>query len=119
LIEPSVKVGTWHERICSIGREGRLSVRGKEEKDRPRFGEDPARNILPSQRKDALIFILPAIQSVPHDLAIKQTTTVSTKGRVVLPKSIRGVLLKLASFFRPTRPEDVFGSLPGKSAPKR
>jgi AbrB family looped-hinge helix DNA binding protein len=69
----------------------------------------------------------------PH---ARQTTTVSTKGQVILPKSIReqrhwnagtrlvventedGVLLKAAPAFAPTRPEDVFASLPRKSAPK-
>ena len=57
------------------------------------------------------------------------TTTVSTKGQVILPQAIRsrrdwkpgtklivedrpdGVLLKSAPFFPPSRPEDVFGSL--------
>ena len=58
------------------------------------------------------------------------TTTVSTKGQVILPKSVRdhmhwdagtrlaveytaeGVLLKLLTTdFAPTRPEDVFGCL--------
>ncbi len=65
------------------------------------------------------------------------TTTISTKGQVILPKAIRdqlqwgagtrlavehtadGVLLKpLATAFAPTRPEDVFGSLPAKGSPK-
>jgi AbrB family looped-hinge helix DNA binding protein len=64
------------------------------------------------------------------------TTRVSTKGQVTLPKSIRqqrrwgpgtrlvvedrpdGVLLKAAPLFAPTRPEDVYGSLPSKGAPK-
>jgi AbrB family looped-hinge helix DNA binding protein len=59
----------------------------------------------------------------------KLTTTVSTKGQVILPKAIReqrrwpagtelivedspdGVLLKQKPVFAPTRPEDVFGSL--------
>lgn len=62
-------------------------------------------------------------------LAKKATTTVSTKGQVILPKAIRdgkgwrpgqqlvveetrdGVLLRPASPFAPTRPEEVFGSL--------
>ncbi len=57
------------------------------------------------------------------------TTTVSTKGQVILPKAIRerrkwaagtrlvveetpdGVLLKPAPLFAPTRPEEVFGML--------
>ncbi len=64
------------------------------------------------------------------------TTTLSTKGQLILPKAIRdqrhwragtrlivedtadGVLLKAASIFEPTRPEDVFASLPYKGAPK-
>jgi AbrB family looped-hinge helix DNA binding protein len=61
--------------------------------------------------------------------APKLTTTVSTKGQVILPKTIRdhrhwqpgtelivedtpdGVLLKAALVFAPTNPKDVFGSL--------
>jgi len=64
------------------------------------------------------------------------TTIVSTKGQVILPKSIRdqfqwdagtrlvventgeGVLLKAAPVFAPTRSEDVFASLPTKGPPK-
>jgi AbrB family looped-hinge helix DNA binding protein len=64
------------------------------------------------------------------------TTTVSTKGQVILPKQIRerrawaagtrlivedtpeGVLLKLAPVFAATRPEEVFGSLPHSGRPK-
>jgi AbrB family looped-hinge helix DNA binding protein len=60
----------------------------------------------------------------------KLTTRVSTKGQIILPKAIRdgrrwaagtelivedtpdGVLLKAAPAFAPTRPEDVFRSLP-------
>ena len=66
----------------------------------------------------------------------KLTTTVSTKGQVSLPSAIRrrlawgagtrlvveetieGVLLKPAPAFAETRPEDVFGMLPQKGAPK-
>lgn len=66
----------------------------------------------------------------------KLTTTVSTKGQVILPKAIRqqrhwdagtrlvvedtpdGVLLKAAPLFPPTRPEDVFGSLAYSGRPK-
>ena len=65
-------------------------------------------------------------------LAKKATTTVSTKGQVILPKAIRdgkgwgagqrlvvettreGVLLRSASPFPPTKPEDVFGRLHGR-----
>jgi len=63
-------------------------------------------------------------------------TVVSTKGLVILPKSIRqrrhwaagtrlvveetpeGVLLKAAPVFAATRPEDVFGSPPSQGPPK-
>lgn len=68
--------------------------------------------------------------------ADKLTTTVSTKGQVILPKAIRrqrrweagtrlvventpeGVLLKPAPLFLETKPEDVFASLPYRGAPK-
>ncbi|HEX4077954.1 MAG TPA: AbrB/MazE/SpoVT family DNA-binding domain-containing protein [Rhizomicrobium sp.] len=61
--------------------------------------------------------------------AKKLTTTLSTKGQVILPRAIRqqrrwaagtqltvedtpdGVLLKAAPLFPPTQPKDVFGSL--------
>ena len=64
------------------------------------------------------------------------TTTVSTKGQVILPKAIRqrrnwaagtrlvvedtsdGVLLKAAPIFAPTRPEDVAGMLAYRKRPK-
>jgi len=64
------------------------------------------------------------------------TTTVSTKGQVILPKAIRqqrhwdagtklvvedtpeGVILKPAPLFPQTRPEKVFGSLVHRGAPK-
>jgi AbrB family looped-hinge helix DNA binding protein len=63
------------------------------------------------------------------------TTTVSTKGQVILPKAVRerrdwnagtrllvedtadGVLLKRAPAFAPTRSEQVFGMLPRRDAP--
>ncbi len=66
----------------------------------------------------------------------KLTTTVSTKGQVILPKTIRqhrdwgagtrltveetadGVLLKRAPAFAPTTSEDVFGMLPLSGKPK-
>lgn len=65
-----------------------------------------------------------------------RTTTVSTKGQVILPKAIRdqlkwppgtqltveatdaGVLLKEAPVLTPTKPEDVFGMLKYKGKPK-
>ena len=65
------------------------------------------------------------------------TTTVSTKGQVILPKAIHdqlhwdagtrltvehtadGVLLRpMTTVFAPTRPEDVFGCLPSKGGPR-
>ncbi|MGT2440703.1 AbrB/MazE/SpoVT family DNA-binding domain-containing protein [Bradyrhizobium betae] len=66
----------------------------------------------------------------------KLTTTVSTKGQVVLPKAIReqhrwlagtrlsiestpdGVLLRPSSPFPATKPADVFASLPYRGKPK-
>lgn len=68
--------------------------------------------------------------------AEKLTTTVSSKGQVILPSALRqrrewgagtrltveetkdGVLLKPAPAFSETRPEDVFGALPYKGKPK-
>ncbi|MGH7102572.1 MAG: AbrB/MazE/SpoVT family DNA-binding domain-containing protein [Acetobacteraceae bacterium] len=68
--------------------------------------------------------------------ADKLTTTLSTKGQIILPAEIRrrrhwdmgtrlvvedtpeGVLLKQAPPFPPTRPEEVFGSLPHQGPPK-
>jgi AbrB family looped-hinge helix DNA binding protein len=67
---------------------------------------------------------------------VKLTTTVSTKGQVILPSAIRrrrewvagtrllveetpeGVLLKSVPAFAETRPEDVFASLPHSGKPK-
>ncbi|CAD7051553.1 AbrB family transcriptional regulator [Pseudorhizobium endolithicum] len=64
------------------------------------------------------------------------TTTISTKGQVILPKVVRdrrdcnagtkliveetpeGVLLKRAPIFPPTRPSDVFGMLRDKYSGK-
>ena len=71
-------------------------------------------------------------------MAVSQrlTTTVSTKGQVILPKAIRralhweagtrlvventpeGVLLKPARVFAETRPDDVFGSLACDGPPR-
>lgn len=66
----------------------------------------------------------------------KPTTTLSTKGQIILPAAIRrrrhwdagtrlvveetpeGVLLKPAPLFRPTRSADVFGSLSHQGPPK-
>ena len=66
----------------------------------------------------------------------KLTTTLSTKGQVILPKSIRqrrhwevgtrlivedtpdGVVLRAAPIFKRTRPDQVFGSLKVAGPPK-
>ena len=66
----------------------------------------------------------------------KLSTTMSTKGQVILPKAIRdlrqwkagtrlvvedtaeGVLLKAVPAFAPTLPQDVFASLPYRGTPK-
>ncbi len=66
----------------------------------------------------------------------KLTTKLSTKGQLILPKSIRerrrwqagtrlvvedrpeGVLLTAARVFPPARPEDVYGSLKAPGPPK-
>ncbi|MGA9866070.1 MAG: AbrB family transcriptional regulator [Acetobacteraceae bacterium] len=68
--------------------------------------------------------------------AEKLTTTLSTKGQVILPAEIRrrrhwdagtklvvedtpdGVLLKAAPLFAPTKMEDVFGCLPYDGPPR-
>lgn len=66
----------------------------------------------------------------------KLTTTVSTKGQVILPKAVRqalrwhagtrltvestsgGVLLKPEPAFAASRPKDVFGCLAGNGSPR-
>lgn len=66
----------------------------------------------------------------------ESSTTLSTKGQIILPVEIRrrrgwaagtrlvveetagGVLLKPAPLFRRTRPEEVFGMLPYQGPPK-
>ena len=66
----------------------------------------------------------------------RATTTVSTKGQVILPKAVRerrrwqagtrlvvedteeGVLLKPAPLFAPTKPREIYGSLPHRGRPK-
>jgi AbrB family looped-hinge helix DNA binding protein len=70
------------------------------------------------------------------DTADKPTTTLSTKGQIILPAAIRrrrhwdagtrlvveetpeGVLLKPAPLFKRTRVADVFGSLSHRGPPK-
>jgi AbrB family looped-hinge helix DNA binding protein len=79
---------------------------------------------LPTDRSDIMV--------VPR----RFSTTVSTKGQVILPKPVRdqfrwtsgtrlivdsigdGVLLKAEAVFPPTLPKDVFGSLPRHGGPK-
>ena len=81
-----------------------------------------------------LTFALPG--GIPIYGSERLTTTVSTKGQVVLPKSVRttlrwragtrlvvestpdGVLLKSAPVFAETRPEEVFGRFARGGAPK-
>ena len=81
-----------------------------------------------------LTFSLP--WSAPVRIAEKPTTTVSTKGQVILPVEIRrrrrwgagtrlivedtaeGVLLRPAALFPKTRPEEVFGMLAYQGPPK-
>jgi AbrB family looped-hinge helix DNA binding protein len=83
-----------------------------------------------------LTFVLPFPRSEAMVSSERLSTTVSTKGQVILPKAIRehrqwkagtrlevedtadGVLLRAAPAFAPTHPEDVFGSLPYKGTPK-
>jgi AbrB family looped-hinge helix DNA binding protein len=79
-------------------------------------------------------FVLPDGATMPG--AAKLTTTLSTKGQVILPAAVRrrrnwnagtrltveetadGVLLKLAPLFPPTTPEQVFGCLRYQGEPK-
>jgi AbrB family looped-hinge helix DNA binding protein len=80
---------------------------------------------------------LTALQAYPPMATAKAlTTTVSTKGQIILPKAIRqqrrwhsgtrlvvedtedGVLLKPAPLFAPTDPKDVFGLLRHRGPPK-
>lgn len=85
---------------------------------------------------DYLTFVLHYFGSSAMASAEKLTTTVSTKGQVILPSAIRqrrewnagtrltveetpdGVLLKPAPAFAETRPGDVFGVLPSKGGSK-
>jgi AbrB family looped-hinge helix DNA binding protein len=82
--------------------------------------------------------ILPASYRTKSAMAAakKLMTTVSTKGQIILPKTIRqerrweagtrllveetpdGVLLKAAPLFAPTLPTNVFGSLGHSGPPK-
>lgn len=94
---------------------------------------DPS-NLENKCQKGYLTSVLP----LEHVMATseKLTTTVSTKGQVILPKAIRqrrewnagtqlivedtpeGVILKPARAFPETRPEDVFGMLRYRGKPK-
>ena len=85
----------------------------------------------PAIRLGYIIFILLSSYQMEAMMSarLKLTTTVSSKGQVILPKAIReqlrwptgteltvedtpeGVLLKAKPAFAPTRPKDVFGSL--------
>jgi AbrB family looped-hinge helix DNA binding protein len=83
-----------------------------------------------------LTSVLPSIRRTAQAVAETQTTTVSTKGQVILPKAIRqrrnwqpgtrlmvedtpeGVLLTAAPVFAPTRPVDVAGMLAYRKPPK-
>jgi AbrB family looped-hinge helix DNA binding protein len=80
--------------------------------------------------------ILPLSYFEEAKVAAKLTTTVSTKGQVILPKPVRqalrwdagteliventgdGVLLKAKSPFAPTEPSEVFGMLRYRGKPK-
>ncbi len=85
-----------------------------------------------------LTFDLPLRWAEEPDMSVpdKFTTTVSTKGQVILPKTVRqalrwhtgtrltvercaeGVLLKPEPAFAATRPEDVFGCLASDGSPR-
>jgi AbrB family looped-hinge helix DNA binding protein len=83
-----------------------------------------------------LTFVLLFREHSAMTSAQKKTVTLSTKGQVILPKAIRqrrhwdagtrlvvedtadGVLLKSAPLFKPTRLEDVCGSLKYSGRPK-
>jgi AbrB family looped-hinge helix DNA binding protein len=96
----------------------------------------PDLKVLLNRRHITILLLSYLFESEHMPPPVKQTTTVSTKGQVILPKSIReqlhwnagtrlvventndGVLLKAAPFFAPTRPVDVFACLPRKTAPK-
>ena len=74
--------------------------------------------------------------AAPRKTATTATTTVSTKGQVILPKAVRerrrwqagtrlvvedtdeGVLLRPAPLFARTKPQEVYGSLPHRGPPK-
>jgi AbrB family looped-hinge helix DNA binding protein len=97
-------------------------------------GENQGHLELPSRRV-YLTIVLPEL-AASMTKAERLMTVVSTKGQVILPKSIRqhrhwaagtqlvveetpeGVLLKAAPVFAPTRPDDVYGSLPYQGPPK-
>lgn len=81
-----------------------------------------------SVTQSAVLVLLHSYPGVTMTAPQKPTTTLSTKGQLILPQGIRqrrqwgpgtrlvvedtpdGVLLKAAPVFPPTRPEQVFGS---------
>ncbi len=83
-----------------------------------------------------LDILLPSYPGIAVRTPQKSTTTVSTKGQIVLPRALRerrrwsagtelvvedtpdGVLLREKPAFAVTRPADVFGSLPWKGKAK-
>jgi AbrB family looped-hinge helix DNA binding protein len=90
------------------------------------------------QKSQRRIILLPSYSTTGAAVAVSDrlTTIVSTKGQVILPKTIRqqrhweagtrltvedtadGVLLRAATVFPVTRPEDVFASLAFDGRPK-
>jgi AbrB family looped-hinge helix DNA binding protein len=88
------------------------------------------------EARNDLTSVLPAASEPTMAADETPTTTVSTKGQVILPKAIRqrrhwepgtrlvvedtpdGVLLKPAPVFAPTRPEEVAGMLAYRGRPK-
>jgi AbrB family looped-hinge helix DNA binding protein len=92
----------------------------------------PAASRLPARRRVHILLVSYFARARTMDL----TVTLSTKGQLILPKSIRqrrrweagtrlvveetaeGVLLKSAPIFEPSNPDEVFGSLKISGPPK-
>lgn len=90
--------------------------------------------LLMFNKQSSLLLSYQIMSSMPADA--KPTTTISTKGQVILPAAIRrsrkwdagtrltveetpeGVLLKPAPAFPPTTPEQIFGCLHHQGKPK-